>query len=50
MFTFECERAKEFSSYNTLFKICEEYSRSARDYGYINIIGGERDSGQMDSF
>ena len=40
----ECACEQEFSSDNTLFKICEQYSRSAYYYVYLNRKGYERDS------
>ena len=44
IFTFECACELELSSNNTIFKICKQYSNSARDYVYIDRKGYEHDS------
>ena len=49
-FPFECACEKYFSSKNTLFKICQQYSMSARDCGYINREGYENDYEECNSF
>ena len=42
--TFECACEQEFSRDNIIFKRCEQYFRSVRDYGYIDRKGYVRDS------
>ena len=50
IFIFECAGEQEFSRNNTLFKGCEQYSSSARDYGYINREDYEHDYEGWNSF